>query len=165
MNKMLLTAVLLMPSLAQAASKESLKVLFTKMQGEWQCEGAFASGKALSSNIKFKTDFSGDVMEYRHQDLAPNNFKAAGLWSYSQADKNFVATMHFASAEGSTITAFVSDYWDENHITFKGKELWKPLWAENRFTWKVLSHKEITMVWEVYKNDTWKMGDYLNCRK
>jgi len=165
MNKMLLTAVLLMPllmpSLAQAASKESLKVLFTKMQ----CEGAFASGKALSSNIKFKTDFAGDVMEYRHQDLAPNNFKAAGLWSYSQADKNFVATMHFASAEGSTITAFVSDYWDENQITFKGKELWKPLWAENRFTWKVLSHKEITMVWEVYKNDTWKMGDYLNCRK
>lgn len=145
--------------------KDHLHDLFTKMEGEWQCEGAFANGKKLAANVSMKTDYDGRILQYRHEDLPPNTFKARGHWSFTASDNNLVVSLHMAGDKGSTIATYIGKSWSDNKLTFKAKALWEPLWAENRFTWEVKAPNQLYMLWEREKDGEWHMGDYLNCVK
>lgn len=149
----------------ERGSKEDLHVLFSKLAGEWRCEGAFADGRPLAADISMKTDHGGNVLLYRHEDHPPTSYKASGVWFFDDKDNNFAALRHRSVGGQAAVSAYIGDSWDDTTLTFKAKALWGPLWAENRFTFTIEDVDEMSMVWEVAKDAEWRMGDYLDCRK
>lgn len=146
---------------AQESRPDTLFKLFKALEGHWQCDGAFANGKPLASDITMSLTNGGRVLHYRHVDQAPNNYAVSGHWSYFEKLDEMIVTYH---SSADTLSTYRSNSWTDNAVSFEAVEyLAPPLWRENKFSFSLKDDGTLYFVWEVMSEDGWKMGDYLNC--
>lgn len=75
----LLAVILCLP--ASVLEAEPPAGAFAYFVGSWHCDGVFpASGKTLSSNIRFEFDEASGALLKHHDDVAPGMYHALEMW-------------------------------------------------------------------------------------
>ena len=132
---------------------------FRDLAGDWHCEGAFASGKTLSSNLHFDWNAAAGVMVKRHDDVQSPGYHAVELWA---ATKTGVLQDVIADPFGG-VREFTSPGWSGNALTWAGVAT-TPYFE--RFVYTRLDPATLRVDWDVSKDGTvYKNGDTLTCKK
>lgn len=129
--------------------------------GSWQCAGSFpATGKTISSVVRFESDLGGAAIVKHHDDNPPNDYRAIESWNYDASDKRFNAAV--ADNFGGVRT-FVSDGWRDNALTWTIANGAKPI---QQFVYTRISDNSMRIDWQLSKDGTsYVVGDTLTCTK
>ncbi|MBS0214993.1 MAG: DUF1579 family protein [Proteobacteria bacterium] len=136
--------------------------------GNWQGQGAFASGRKIEADVSFEASMDGQWLTYRHADRAPNSYKAQGFWGYERTSHAFVMVLadNFGGAR-----LFSSDGWKDDKLVFEGRGAISPspssgTSARERFTFAKQSADEFRMSYETSKDGTaWRLVDSLTFKR
>ena len=145
-------------------SPQSLKKFFNQLEGNWQCIGASAQGTQTSADISFKQSQGEGVYTYIQQGTSGHTNTIASSWAFDQSYKNLLISRHYINESGASLDIYVGELWHKNKLVINAKALWKPLWAENRFTYEFKNKNSFKLLWEV-NSDGWKTGDTLDCNR
>lgn len=167
----LITTILLMPLLISSGayadtgkSKDDLRVIFSKLEGQWSCKGETSKGKLTAANWNVSKDYDGQVLVQNHKGLKGNTNQFTSLWAYNEGLKNLTIVRQFVTANGVYSSVLLGDNWDENKVVFKESSIEGPLWRENRFTYEFTDPKTLNVKWETLQDD-WQLGDKMVCTK
>ncbi|GAC1389632.1 MAG: hypothetical protein NVSMB31_05770 [Vulcanimicrobiaceae bacterium] len=126
--------------------------------GKWQCNGTFpASGKSITSTIRFELDLGGAAIVKHHDDVAPASYRALETWVYQPDSKRYAATVadNFGGIRG-----FVSDGWQGQTLTWQGNAA-KP--AE-QFVYTSIAPDKMRVDWQIARDGAhFVLGDTLTC--
>jgi len=134
------------------------------MTGQWDCNGETSKGMDTSAKITFTKSFDENVFLLTQQGTKGHTNKLGSTWAYDLTFENLIVSRHYITEKGVDIAMFSGSSWDESQLILEARELWKPLWAENRFIYQLSGSNRLNITWEV-KKDSWKMGDYLECTR
>lgn len=165
----LMTALLGLGSATAIAEPEHdaavLEQFFSNLEGKWQCEGGTAKGKETAASISFMPDPTGKIYTYTQIGTKGHTNTLTGTWAFDAPMKNLVVSRRYISPDGVYSDMFLGDTWTATSLTLDAKALWLDLWAENRFLYEIHEDGKFKVTWEVQRDGTWKMGDYLLCDK
>jgi hypothetical protein len=146
---------------------EDASRLFASAEGSWSCVGAFANGKPLAANLKFKRSPDGQSIHYSHVDRAPNTYRQEANWGVDKDSGHMIslAFTAFGDQRSPSAAMYVAEKWSADSVTLVHKKLLADPFAPNRFTYSVSGGK-LKMLWEVRRGESeWRMGDYLDCER
>lgn len=152
-----LLGVLLMTTPALADGLPSAQ--FADLAGSWHCEGSFpASGKTISSDLRFVWDDATKTLTKHHDDVAPNTYHAIELWAAAKTGLQ----ARIADSFGG-VRDFTSAGWACNVLTWQGIVI-TPYYE--RFVYTKLDASTLRIDWDVSKDGAaYKTGDTLTCKK
>jgi hypothetical protein len=154
----LLTALAVSAS-ALAAETGQPAASLSYFEGAWSCEGHFANGSPIASNITFSWSAPAQALVKHHDDLPPNGFHDVELWTFDKVGgfKALVADAY------SGARAMTSPGWAGDALTWSHSE--GPQRSE-RFIYVRLSTDHLRIDWEVSKDGgSFKLGDTLTCKR
>ncbi|MBS0199156.1 MAG: hypothetical protein JSR70_01780 [Proteobacteria bacterium] len=140
--------------------------------GNWQGQGAFASGKKIEADVGFDVSMDGQWLVYRHADRPPNGYKAQGFWGYERSSGTFIMMLadNFGGAR-----LFSSTGWKDGTLVFEGRGAISPTpsaqpspgsGSRERFTFARQSANQFRMSYEVSKDGTtWRLVDALTFKR
>ena len=140
--------------------------------GNWQGQGAFASGKQIEADVSFEVSMDGQWLVYRHADRPPNGYKAQGFWGYERSSHAFVMVLadNFGGAR-----LFSSDGWKDGTLVFEGRGAISPApsaqpspgsGSRERFTFEKQSADQFRMRYEISKDGVaWHLVDALTFKR
>ena len=141
--------------------------LFGALAGDWSCQGAFANGRPLASRLRFTPTLDARALSYEHRDAAPSTFVHKATWLLDASSHRMVS-LAAAGTQGTgdlTASLFSAQLWTATSVTLTADTLVVAPWAPNRFTYTLPGADSLHMVWEVERGGSWRMGDYLDCRR
>ena len=147
-----------------AADPEALASLFQNMVGEWQCTGSASKGLSTASNISITAEHGGQVLVYSHVGLEGHTNRSVSIWSFDKPNQGLVVARQFVTTDGNFADVFAGEQWTENTLVLEARELWAPLWSENRFLYDLSRPGVMEIRWEIKKDD-WELGDEKVCRR
>jgi len=152
-----LFAVLLMTVPAMADGLPAAP--FAALTGNWHCDGSFpASGKTISSDLRFVWDAATGTLTKHHDDVAPNTYHAIELWAAAKSGLQ----ARIADSFGG-VRDFTSAGWTGNTLTWQGAQT-TPYYE--RFVYTKLDASTLRIDWDVSKDGAaYKTGDTLTCKK
>ncbi|MBC9909591.1 hypothetical protein [Chitinophaga varians] len=132
--------------------------------GDWTGDGAFASGKKIAADLRFKLSLDSAWVMYEHTDKAPNRYKALSMWGVDKQSGELVDYV-FDNFRGHR--KFSSQGWQDGKLVLT-RQLPQP--ANNvlyeRFLYEKLSSQSFKMTYETSQDgNTWKLVDYLTFTK
>ena len=131
--------------------------------GEWEGSGQFSNGKEINAVVKFSSELDNQWLLYSHQDLAPNKYRAMGMWGFERLSGKFIMILQ-DNFGGSR--KFESDGWIDGKVTFVNNVVTSTRNYSERFVFERLSVKSFKMSYEVKKDGKeWRLGDYLIFRR
>lgn len=149
---------------APAVVEHPSEALMKKLEGRWSCAGAFANGKSLKADLTFTRMEGGTGLRYLHTDRAPNAYRQEAFWGVDKKTGQLIATGFTGTSGKPDLNAvmYLGENMSDNSATFVHQRLLSDPFAPNRFIYSI-EGGTLRMVWEVYRNNEWKMGDYLVC--
>ncbi|GAA0708324.1 hypothetical protein [Dokdonella soli] len=129
--------------------------------GVWRCDGVFpASGKTISSSMRFEWDLASHSLLKHHDDKPPALYHAVELWS-SKANSNQFNAAIVDNFGG--VRAFGSPGWQGDSLTWTGAPAVQP---RQQFVYTKLGNDRFRVDWQVAKNDQpFVVGDTLTCER
>jgi hypothetical protein len=147
-------------SVSVEPSSESMQSL-SYFIGEWTCDGVFpASGKTITSTMRFDRDLQGNALLKHHDDITPDLYHAIEVWGYDASAKRFNATVldNFGGAR-----RFSSQGWKDNELTWSSATDITPA---QRFVYTRLDEKRYRIDWSVANGGNgFVLGDTLTCKR
>ena len=133
------------------------------MAGEWLCSGETSKGKKTKAMLNIELQGDGELLYYRHQNLLRNNNQMFAIWSFDKPNQNLiVARTYHETKAGNFTDLYEGTTWTPDKLVITAREVWLPLFAENRFIYTFPGKGKMKMEWQV-KKGSWKMGDHINC--
>lgn len=126
--------------------------------GSWNCVGAFANGRPISSMLRFDSDLSGKGVILRQDDVPPNAYHAAALWGPA-ADGSLISEIQDVTGG---MRRFTSGGWTAGSLTWASAPEIAPA---NRFIYTWLDASTMRVDWEVQVKGDYKVGDTLHCAR
>lgn len=154
------------PPAAPKTPETDVQALFSRLEGGWNCAGAFASGKPLEADLAFERGLGGRTLRYTHRDRLPSVYLQDGSWGVDKESGRLVslAFTGLGPEPSPTAALYAAETVSPTSVVFVHQRLLKEPWAPNRFTY-ALEGETLRMTWEVQRQEIWKMGDYLVCRR
>lgn len=146
------------------AEPGDVSTLFAGLRGEWNCKGAFANGKPLEADLSFSPALGGRGLRYVHVDRSPNTYRQESVWGFDK-DSGQLASLAYISFSGPLPSAalYIAASVTDTSATLVHQKLFSDPFAPNRFRYDVTGKDKLGMVWEVRRDNEWRMGDYLKC--
>jgi hypothetical protein len=127
----------------------------------WMCVGVFsASGKTITSTMRFDKDLQGRALLKHHDDTMPDLYHAIEIWGYDAQAKRFNATVldNFGGAR-----RFSSEGWKRNEL------VWSPaidVTPVQSFIYTRLDERRYRIDWVVANaNHGFAIDDTLTCKR
>ena len=152
--------LMLAGSAAGAADAPSPMQAMQPLLGSWHCAGVFpASGKRISSSIRFDAELGGAGVLKHHDDIAPNTYRAVEAWTYDAKGKQFNAAIvdNFGGAR-----RFGSTGWDGDTLTWTSAPEVQPA---QKFVYVRAADGTLRVDWQVLRNGGFAVGDTLTCKR
>jgi len=129
--------------------------------GSWRCDGSFpASGKTISSTMRFERDLGGTAILKHHDDIPPAGYHAVETWAYSPSDHHF--NNGIADNFGG-LRRFASDGWNGTTLTWTSAPEVTP---KQQFVYVRVTDSEMRVDWQVARDGTnYVVGDTLTCKR
>jgi len=129
--------------------------------GRWECDGSFpASGKAISSTMRFESDLDGSAVLKHHDDVSPASYHAVEAWTYNAGQRHFAAAV---TDNFGGIREFTSDGWSDGVLVWSSAP---PITPAQQFVYTRLTGTSMRVDWQVAHNGpTYVVGDTLSCKK
>lgn len=125
--------------------------------GDWNGQGAFASGKPLESRFHFKPILDGKVLELRHDEAPPATFAYAGLISVDAATGKPVMLLAPNRGGGRLMRG---TGWQDERLVFESDPVLRAAFALERITFVRLAPCRFEASYEMSKDGaTWRLGD------
>jgi len=166
----LIASVAAMTSTAAASAdtpgKNDVHVLFRRLEGRWNCAGAFANGSVLHSTLAFTRSVDGNRLRLRHADMPPNTYRAGATWSIDKKSGELVSLAWLGKAGSADESAalYVADEISPSSVMLRQRALLGPPWAANRFRYSI-EGGVLAIEWQIERNGQWRTGDHLRCLK
>ena len=133
--------------------------LVAAFSGRWRCAGAFANGRPIASDVAFTSELDGRWLLLRHDDRAPQRWRALGLWGADTA-RTVRATLY--DNTGGPPRTFVAPPWDGHTLRLEAP----PAARRERFVYEAPARDSLAFAYEVSTDGvTWRLGDRLACRR
>jgi hypothetical protein len=136
--------------------------LFGFLAGSWSCEGAFANGTPIASDVTFSREMGGAWLQQRHQDRPPHRYAALSMWGIHLPSGRLAATIFDV---GGGTRRFTADAWSDTSVVLLGETRPAAPDRRERFAYRVASPDSFRMSYEVTRDAgaTWTLGDSLLC--
>jgi hypothetical protein len=144
---------------APAARVDTL-VPLSYFVGDWQCAGQFANGRAIRSRESFDLALDGHWLRMRHEDEAPNRYRAVEWWKRDPSGPGYAVVVfdnggglrHYASAGWNGDTLVLENTASSGYI--------------DRFSFRRLDNASYQLDYSHRgRNGAWQPGDSLRCTK
>lgn len=134
---------------------------FADLLGHWTCNGVFpASGKTITSELRFDSDLGGKALLKHHDDTSPPSlYHAVEAWGYDAKANRYNATI-LDNFGGTRL--FSSEGWTKEGLAWTSATEVKPT---QRFVYVRLGKDRLRVDWEVERNGAWVVGDTLTCER
>ena len=134
---------------------------FADLLGHWTCNGVFpASGKTITSELRFESDLGGKALLKHHDDTSPPAlYHAIEAWGYDAKANRYNATIldNFGGAR-----MFSSEGWTKDSLVWTSAPELQPA---QRFVYARLGQRQLRIDWEVERKGAWVVGDTLTCKR
>ncbi len=134
---------------------------FADLLGHWTCSGVFpASGKTMTSELRFDSDLGGKAMLKHHDDTSPPSlYHAVEAWGYDAKSGRYNATIldNFGGAR-----MFSSEGWTKDGLVWTSAPEVQPA---QRFIYVRQGQERLRVDWEVERKGAWVVGDTLTCER
>jgi hypothetical protein len=129
--------------------------------GRWQCNGVFpASGRTISSTMRFESDLDGAALLKHHDDTSPPaRYHALEAWGYEARSRRFNA-MLLDSSGGAR--RFSTDGWVGDTLTWISSPELQPA---QRFVYVRKGQGMLQVDWQVMRDGQFVVGDTLTCKR
>ncbi|MGH8100540.1 MAG: hypothetical protein ACREIW_04530 [Chthoniobacterales bacterium] len=134
---------------------------FQSLEGQWSCKGYFvASGKPISSELRFERDAGTSTLIVKHDDRASGRYHALELWSPGNAQQSMRASI--ADAYGG-MRWFESAGWDGATLTWTRRENDHDV---EQFAYRLNASGSLNVDWSTRRGDgPMALGDTITCVK
>ena len=148
--------------LALAAVPETIAPSAQFFAGEWDCHGAFSSGKPIAAHVSFTPVLGGKWLEYHHRDAAPGSYEVLALWPAADTTANRPVVLY---DNGGGRRRFLGSGWTTDTVMLV-RDSTEPGARPERFTFRATSDSSYWFAWELRRSaDSWVVGDSLSCRR
>jgi hypothetical protein len=130
--------------------------------GRFGCQGEFANGRKIEADVNFEKQMDGKWLAYTHTDRPPNRYRALGYWGTDRETGNFVMLLVDI---GGGARLFTSQGWKNGAVTFERAPLPGQGEHAERFRFEKQSEASFRMTYEVRAGDSWRLGDFIVCKK
>ena len=147
---------------ALASTEPSSMHTLDYFTGEWACAGSFpASGKTITSLIRYESNLGGFALLKHHDDTSPPAlYHAVEAWGYDAKKQQFNATIldNFGGAR-----IFHSEGWKDRTLSWASAAEVQPV---QRFIYVKLDERSYQVDWQVAHDGThFVVGDTLTCKR
>lgn len=153
-------------AISESDINDDIEVLFTKMTGNWSCEGTTSKGDVTRALLEITTSNQGRILHYHHtgKGNSKNNFHS--MWSFDAATEQLTILRQFATPDQGIFTGvYTSKDINTDSLIISEHPVFKPLWAENRFHYEWTTDGMMTIAWQVKREDIWVTGDATSCKR
>lgn len=132
---------------------------FQSLEGNWNCNGHFiASGKPISSELRFERDAETDTLIVKHDDRSPGRYHALELWSPGSAQQGMRASIADAY---NGMRWFESAGWDGVTLTWTRRESDRDV---EQFAYRLNATGSLSVDWSARRGDSpMALGDTITC--
>ena len=151
---------LLVATSASAVGMAPMRAL-DYFQGSWRCQGTFpASGKTITSRMRYMQDLQGAALVKHHEDVAPATYRAIEAWGDDVKGMRYEAAM--LDSFGGT-RRFASSGWKGDTLTWVSAAEVVPA---QRFVYVRMDERHYRVDWKVeHKGSGLVVGDTLTCTR
>lgn len=146
-----------------SAQNRQFAELIAFFSGQWDCNGHFSNGTAISSTESFSALMSGAWLQQVHHDRPPHGYHAYSMWGIDKASQDLVVTIHDVAGG---VRLFRSSDWRETSFRMESQTLLGIGDSNERFTYVRKNPATFTFAYSIRKaSGEWVTGDELECQR